>query len=150
MVLIIVLYTQSVLTDLLLIHCNLSCCFPLNPLYSLSILFCFALTPQVYKIRGLAPISGSLALMVGSRKFRVPIEDWREKGGFLPIVWQWWCSSMDNSSHGVISFPYFGSTSGSGTTVPSFCPFRLWHSDNSSLLGVVHSALLAALIYPFP
>ena len=99
-------------------------------------LLCF--DPQVYKIRGLAPISGSLALMFESRKLRVPVEDWREKECFLPIVWQWRCSSIDNSSHGVISFPYFGSTSGSGTTVPSICPFRLWHSDNSSLLGVVH------------
>lgn len=104
-VLILMLCTQLVLIDLLMFHCNLSCLLSALPAIFTVYPFlpCFDL--QVYKMHFLVPISGSLVLMVGSRKLRVPVEDWREKEReemlfvlfLIPTVWHWlweWFSSL--------------------------------------------------------
>lgn len=67
----IMLCTQPVLTELLLLPCSLSCL-----IYTLSSRFtlCPALPPRFIKT-----LSGSLALMVGSEKLRAQVQDWREK-----------------------------------------------------------------------
>lgn len=84
----------------------------------------------------LAPIVGSLALMIGSRKQGVPVEDWREK----------------ERERGIYFASYSFSQFGSGSDrVIFFCHSvlqALGYNNSALLLIPSHYPFLAASILP--